>query len=150
MKRALVGTIVMSALLVLYLVLTAQLAVRLIATGDGIAVTMGVALFVIPVVGAWALVRELIFGFQSQRLIRALDAEGGLPVDDLPHRPSGRPVREAADAEFPRYAQAVERAPDDWRARLRLGLAYDSSGDRRRARAEVRHAIRLHRLAATR
>lgn len=142
MKRALAGTMFMSLLLLVYIGLTFQLAIRLIGTGEGIAVAMGIALFVIPVVGVWALTRELMFGVQSQRLVRRLDAEGGLPVDDLPHRPSGRPVRAAADAAFPRYAAAVERAPNDWRARLRLGLAYDASGDRRRARAEVRRAIR--------
>ena len=33
----------------------------------------------------------------------------------------------------------------DWRAWLRLGLVYDASGDRRRARAAVRRAIALAR-----
>lgn len=142
MRRSLAGTIVMSVLLAVYLVLTFQLAIRLVATGEAIAVTMGIALFVIPAIGVWVLIRELMFGVQSQRLIRKLDEEGGLPVDDLPHHPSGRPVRAAADAEFPQYAAAVNRAPNDWKASLRLGLAYEASGDRRRARAEVRRAIR--------
>ena len=34
-------------------------------------------------------------------------------------------------------------SPDDWRAWYRLGLAYDASGDRRRAREAVRRAITL-------
>jgi len=37
----------------------------------------------------------------------------------------------------------VEAHPDDWRAWYRLGLAYDASGDRRRARGAVRQAIQL-------
>jgi Flp pilus assembly protein TadD len=38
----------------------------------------------------------------------------------------------------------VESAEDDWSAWFRLGLAYDDAGDRRRARAAMRTAIRLH------
>ena len=45
----------------------------------------------------------------------------------------------------PPYAEAAEASPDDWRAWLRLGLAYDMAGDRRRARAAVRRAITLSR-----
>ena len=33
-------------------------------------------------------------------------------MDDLPHRPSGRPDRAAADAEFPTYQAEVEADPD--------------------------------------
>ena len=58
-------------------------------------------------------------------------------------RPSGRVLREDADAVFPAYRADVEAHPDDWRAWYRLGLAYDAAGDRRRARAAVRQAIRL-------
>ena len=58
-------------------------------------------------------------------------------------RPSGRVVRSEADALFPAYRADVEAHPDDWRAWYRLGLAYDASGDRRRAREAVRRAIRL-------
>ena len=145
MRRALLGTVVMAVLLVVYLVATLQLALALLGAADPVAITMGVALIVLPVVGAWALVRELMFGVASTRLVRLLEAEGDLPSDEVKHLPSGRPVRADADAQFPAYAQAVERDPDDWRAQLRLGFAYDASGDRRRARASVRTAIRLHR-----
>jgi hypothetical protein len=106
---------------------------------------MGWALLVLPLIGAWALVRELLFGIRSGGLIKRLEAEGGLPIDDLPHRPSGRTVREAADEEFPRYAAEVENEPESWRAWMRLGLAYDASGDRKRARAAVRTAIAFSR-----
>ena len=58
-------------------------------------------------------------------------------------RPSGRVMREDGDAVFPIYRADVEAHPDDWRAWYRLGLAYDAAGDRRRARAAVRQAIRL-------
>jgi hypothetical protein len=109
---------------------------------------MGVALLVLPIIAAWAIGRELLFGAQTEKLVRILDAEGGLPVEDLPHRASGRPLRDAADAEFPTYKAEVEAAPESWRAWFRLGLAYDAAGDRRRARDALRQSIRLYRSEA--
>jgi hypothetical protein len=135
----------MAALLALYLVLVGVRAVLFLGTGQPLGIGIGVALLVLPVLGAWALVRELLFGARATRLARELGAEGGLPADDLPRRPSGRVDREAAAAVFDRYADAVQRDEGDWRAWLRLGLVYDASGDRRRARAAVRRAIALAR-----
>ncbi len=139
------AAILMAVLLVLYIVLVFQRAVLLVETGQPIAIGMGIALFVLPVVAAWALGRELLFGVRTEKLVHILDAEGGLPVDDLPHRASGRPLRDAADADFPQYKADVEAEPASWRAWFRLGLAYDASGDRKRARAALRESIRLYR-----
>lgn len=139
------AAILMSALLVLYLVLVTQLAVRLLAVDNGISRALGIALLVLPLVGAWALVAELLFGLRSQRLVRTLQASDLLPVDSLPKRTSGRPIRESADAEFPKYKAEVEADPGSWQAWFRLGLAYDASGDRTRARRSIRHAIALER-----
>jgi hypothetical protein len=144
--RGRIAAIVMSALLLLYIVLVVRLAFRLIAVDDGIAKALGIALVVLPVIGLWALIAELLFGIRSQRLVTRLAATGELPEENLPVRTSGRPVRSAADAEFPRYKAEVEAAPDSWAAWFRLGLAYDASGDRRRARGAIRHAIRLSRV----
>jgi len=137
----------MAVLLVLYLVLVVRYGVILLASGSGVGAAIALALFVLSAIAAWALLRELWFGVQTQRLVRLLETEGGLPVDDLPHRASGRPLRDAADEEFPQYKAEVERAPESWRAWFRLGLAYDASGDRRRARHAMREAIKLHRTA---
>ena len=112
---------------------------------DGASHRQILLLLVLPLIGVWALVAELRFGRNSERLVRRLEAEGGLPVEELPIRPSGRPLRDAADAEFPMYRAAVDEHPDDWRAWFRLGLAYNSAGDRRRARGAIRTAIALER-----
>jgi hypothetical protein len=143
--RAILGVAFISALLLIYLAFTFNIGLVLVGTGSPIGIAMGVAMFVLPIVGTWALIRELMFGFRSAKLTKILDEEGGLPVDDLPHRPSGRAVREAADAEFPKYAAEAQAEPESWRAQFRLGLAYDACGDRRRARASIREAIRLYR-----
>lgn len=140
-----VGVAVMAALLALYIVLVGQRAVLLLASGEPAGVAMGVGLIVLPLIAAWALGRELWFGVRAQQVGRRLESEGGLPEDDVAVRPSGRVVREDADAVFPAYRADAEAHPDDWRAWYRLGLAYDAAGDRRRAREAVRTAIRLER-----
>lgn len=143
--RALGGAALMALLLLLYLVVAVTRAIAFLQSGQPVGVVIGVALLVLPVIGAYLLVRELLFGLQATRLTRRLRAEGALPGDDLPRRASGRVERTAADAAFAQYAEAAEARPDDWRAWLRLGLAYDMAGDRRRARAAVRRAIALSR-----
>ncbi|MFS0714417.1 tetratricopeptide repeat protein [Microbacterium sp. 2P01SA-2] len=138
-------TLVMAALLALYIVFVAQRAVLLVMTGEPVGVAMGVALIVLPIIAAWALGRELMFGASASRLARRLEQESALPEESVDLSPSGRPDRAEADALFPRYREAVEVAPEDWRAWFRLGLAYDGAGDRRRARQAVRTAISLER-----
>ena len=135
----------MAVLLALYIILVADRAVRLVATGEPVAIGMGLALFVLPLIAAWALLRELLFGIRTEALVKRLESEGGLPEDDLAKRPSGRVDRDAADASFGGYRDAVDAEPESWRAWFRLGLAYDASGDRRRARAALRKAIALSR-----
>lgn len=141
--RVRLAVALMTVLLLLYVFLAGQRAIVLLVSGEPIGVTMGVALIVLPLLALWAIGRELWFGVRAQRLGERLDAEGGLPDEDLPVRPSGRIEREDGDALFPRYRSDVEAHPDDWRARYRLGLAYDAAGDRRRAREAIRTAIRL-------
>ncbi|SDZ01238.1 tetratricopeptide repeat protein [Herbiconiux ginsengi] len=139
------AALLMAVLLAVYIVLVGVRAVQFVLTGVPIAVAIGVVLIILPIVGAWALVRELMFGLRTQQLVEQLEREGELPVDDLPKKASGRPLRAAADEEFPVYRDAVEADDTDWRAWFRLGLAYDASGDRRRARGALRTAIALER-----
>jgi hypothetical protein len=143
--RAFGGAVLMAVLLVLYLALVVVRAVAFLGSGEPVGVAIGVALLVLPLIGAYLLVRELQFGLRATRLTRRLAQEEPLPGTGLPARASGRVDRAAADAAFPRYAEAAEAHPDDWRAWLRLGLAYDIAGDRRRARSAVRRAIALSR-----
>jgi hypothetical protein len=145
--KARVSAIVMAVLLVIYLAFVVQYSFVLVGTGVPVAVAMGIALIVLPVIAAWLLVREILFVVRGERLVRILGEAGQLPVDDLPRLPSGRVDAKAADAQFPVYQAAVEAEPESWRAWVLLGLAYDASGDRSRARWATREAIRLERLA---
>jgi hypothetical protein len=130
-------------LLVFYLVVSFQRSILLLTDSNLAAQAIGAAYLVLPVIGAWDLIRELMFGARTEQMAKVLEAEGGLPVDELPRTPAGRIVRSAADAEFEKYKAEAEAAPDDWRSWFRLSCAYDAAGDRKRARASMRDAVRL-------
>ncbi len=148
MSKAKLGALIISALLVLYLFFMLQRAWIMLSDSNLIAKALGIALLVLPIVGAWALIRELLFGSAMERLARILGTEGGLPPDTLPRTPGGKIIRAAAEEEFEKYRAETEAAPDDWRSWFRLSCAYDAAGDRRRARAAMRHAIKLEKTAA--
>lgn len=127
-----------------YAVLIGVKGVALLSSGSVVGVLLGVALLVLPLLGIYVIWREIDFGRRTARLAADLEREGGLPVDDLPRRPSGRVDRAAAHGHFERMRAQAEAAPDDWRSWYRLALAYDAAGDRTRARAAARHAVALH------
>lgn len=140
-----ISAAVMAVLLLVYLVLVAQLAVRFMTVDEPVSTAIGVALVVLPLIGLWALIVEIVFGVRSERLGRRLMAVSGDPMAGLPHLPSGRVERAAADEVFPQFQAAVEAAPESWEVWYQLGLAYDACGDRRRARATIRRAIGIER-----
>lgn len=140
-----VGVTILALCLILYFVLTGQRAWLFITSGEPAGVAMGVALFVLPLIGAWALAREIQFGIQADRLGSQLDAEGGMPPAETALTPSGRIAKADADPLVQRYAAEADAAADDWRARYRLGVVQDAAGRRKDARASIRTAIRLAR-----
>ena len=143
--RTRIAVVIMAALLALYLIFAVRYGFILIGVGQPIPIVIGVALLILPVVGAWAMVSEILFAVRADRLAKRLEDEGGMPTEQVPVSASGRVDRAAADALFPSYKAAVDAAPESWRAWFRLALAYDASGDRRRARWATRTAIKLAR-----
>ena len=145
MTRARWSALGMAVLLALYLVLITFYAVTLVTDPLPIVRGIGWALIVLPLLGAWALAVELLFGVRAERLARLLESEGGIPAEgQLGHDEAGA-EGEDRDAVFARYADEVREHPESWQHWFRLGLAYDASRDRRRARWAVRTAIRLER-----
>lgn len=140
-----IGVGVMALCLALYIVVVGYRAVLMLGTGEPIAIAIGIALLVMPLIGAWALIREMQFGFAADRLGRTLDAEGGMPEAETELTPSGRIARADADPLIERYTAAADAAPEEWRARFRLGVVQDAAGRRKDARASIREAIRLSR-----
>lgn len=144
-NRTKIWVAAVTLLLVFYLVVSFQRSVLLLLDNNPAAKAIGAAYLVLPAIGAWAMIRELLFGARTEQMAKVLEAEGGLPVDELPRTPAGRIVRSAADLEFEKYRAEAEAAPGDWRSWFRLSCAYDAAGDRKRARASMRDAVRLFR-----
>ncbi len=153
--RARTAAFVLSGVLVFYLGLCSWegvLALHDGLTGGGASAgLLGAAVLVFGFLGSWFLVREIRFGFATERLARQLHDEGGLrqeEVDALPRTPGGRVDRAAADRLFEQRKAETEADRRDWRAWYRLAVAYSAARDNARARAAMRHAIHLHADAA--
>ncbi|WP_300267908.1 hypothetical protein [Microbacterium sp.] len=138
-----IGVVLIAAALVLYFVLMGQKAVLFILSGEPIGIGMGIALLVLPLIGVWALIREIQFGVRAERLGALLDAEGGMPAAETELTPSGRLAKADAEPMVARYTAEAHAAVDDWRARYRLGVVQDAAGRRKDARASIRAAIAL-------
>ena len=107
-----------------------------------IAIAMGLAILVLPLVALWALFSELKFGLKAQRLAKRLISLE-IPGLDLELRASGRATKESASSELERIQQALESENSNWTLWFQLGEAYDASGERKNARAAIRQAILL-------
>lgn len=148
--RAKITYFVAAAVLVVYFVLVGSRGVLLVQQGTVITVAFGVAVFVLPLIGAWFLWHTTQFARRASRLARELENEGGLPLDELKRTPSGRIDRESADAVFARRQAETEERPEDWRSWFRLAVAYHDASDTPRARKAMQHAIALRASAGTR
>lgn len=137
-----IGAIILA--LGVYLVLLGQRGIALIQDGGPAPVVLGVAVLVLPLLGAWMIFSTVRSGFQHQHLVsRARDAGRDLDVSDLPKMPSGRVQRAAADELFAQVQAEWEADPDGWLTTYRLARAYDYAGDRSRARETMRRAVAL-------
>lgn len=131
--RTILGVILMTLLVALYIIFAGYQAMLLVATGEALSVVFGLALWVAPIIGVWSIVRELVFGFQSQQLVDRYSREIGeltIPIIDRRDRVSVDSLR-------------AEPEPPAWPGALQRGLLLDSVGHRREGRASVRRAILL-------
>ena len=133
-----------AAALVVYFVLVGSRGVLLVRQGTAVTIALGVAVLVLPLIGVWFLWHTARFARRANRLARELEAEGGLPADELRRTPSGRIDRSSADEVFARRRAETERHPDDWRSWFRLAVAYHDARDTPRARKAMQRAIALH------
>lgn len=143
MSGAKVGAIVTSALLVMYLALLGNFGIILINSPTALGKTTGFLILVFPAVGAWALVREFIFGLKVEKMAKFVEKQGTWPRFDLELRPSGRATRESADRVFEEFREKAMADENNWKVWFDLGLAYNEAGDRKRARLAMRKALKL-------
>ncbi|MFF6807830.1 hypothetical protein [Streptomyces sp. NPDC012616] len=142
--RAKISYALTAAVLVFYFVLVGSRGVMLIQSGTLLTVTFGLAVLILPVIGVWFLWKNTQFVRRANALAAELDAEGGLPVDELKRTPSGRVDRDSADEVFAVRKAETEAAPEDWRTWFRLAVAYHDARDTPRARKAMQRAISLH------
>lgn len=121
-------------------------AVQLMSTGTVTGVLFGVGVLLLVLLGGVLVLGEVRLAAASQRLGEQLFVEGFVE-EDLPTLPSGRVVRDAADALFERRRAEVESAPDDWRSWFKLATAYDAARDPSRGRRAMRRAVALERAS---
>ena len=57
-------------LLVFYLIVSFQRSVLLLTDPEPVAKAIGAAYLVLPVIGAWALIRELLFGARTEQMAK--------------------------------------------------------------------------------
>jgi len=137
-----IWVLVMSLLTIAYMILLGSRGVVLIADPNWIAKAMGLLILVFPILGIWSLFMELRFGLAAQDLVlRARKA--GVPELVVELRPSGKAVKQSALIAFEVAKEIAEADPDNWENWVRLSEGYDASGDRKRARSSMRHAILL-------
>ena len=142
--RARIAYFTLAAVLVVYFVLVGGRGVVLLQQGTPVTVGLGLAVLVMPAIGVWFLWHTTRFARAAGRLARELEAEGGLPVDELERTASGRVDPASADAVFAVRKADTEREPGDWRNWFRLAVAYHDARDTPRARKAMQRAIALH------
>jgi cytochrome c-type biogenesis protein CcmH/NrfG len=142
--RTKITYLVTAAVLVMYFVLVGSRGVLLLEVGTPVTIAFGAAVLILPAIGLWFLWKNTQFVRRANQLATQLDAEGGLPVDELRRTPGGRIDRDSADEVFARRKAETEEAPDDWRSWFRLAVAYHDARDTPRARKAMQRAIALH------
>jgi len=141
MTSAKLGAVVMAALVLMYVALLGQRGYLFLLEANPVAKVIGGSILVIPVVGAWAIYRELRFGLAIEKLGKLLENEGNWPRFRFGVLPSGRANKAEALQEFQEYKDAALADENNWRKWFALGLIYDACGDRKRARSAMRQAI---------
>lgn len=142
--RAKITYVLTAAVLVVYFVLVGSRGLMLLRQGTWLTVSFGAAVLVLPVIGVWFLWKNTQFVRKANRLATELEAEGGLPVDELERDRYGRILRDSADEVFARRKAETEDAPGDWRSWFRLAVAYHDARDTPRARKAMQRAIALY------
>lgn len=144
--RGKLSAVVMGVLTLIYVALLANTGFTLIAMDSGVAKAMGTLILVFPILAIWLTFMEFRFAVQLEKLTDKISADGNFPQLTFEYRPSGRATKASAAIVFEEYAKKVAADEGNYLNWFALGLAYDAAGDRRRARAAMRRALKLNRV----
>lgn len=113
-------SLAMAGAFAVYAVLVAWRGWDFIATGDPVAVGLGLAVLILPFLAGFLVWREIRFGFRMQELAGRIDAPDDRSLEDRIER--------------------ANEAPEDWRAWYWVGVGLLEAGDKKQARAALDHA----------
>lgn len=130
--------LILAAVLSVYLFFAASRGIDLIRTDDPAVQALGVAVLILPILGAFLVIREIRFGKLSYQMGQVID-EAYLPSADI-----------AADQKNANLVAAIDRAKEDmdnWQAWYSVALAYDLMNERKLAREAMRYSVELFQAA---
>ena len=141
--KAKITVVLITAACFSYLAIATLRATQLGQDNSATGLVFAVSILIISIISALLIIREILFGLHISQMSTILEAENLLLADDLPHTPSGQTEKSAADLRFAKIAKEIEVNPDSWKSWFRVGIAYDESRDRKRAREAMRKAEKL-------
>lgn len=131
---------VMVAITLLYAFLLFERGIVLLQDGQPVAVIMGVAILVFPLLALATIFFEIRFGLRLAKLEKLFLASG-MESPGYELRPSGRAEPESGKQIFEQLKAALEKDEQNFLLWYLLADAYDKLGDRKRARQAARQAI---------
>lgn len=131
---------VMVAITLLYAFLLFERGIVLLQDGQPVAVIMGVAILVFPLLALATIFFEIRFGLRLAKLEKLFLASG-MESPGYELRPSGRAEPEIGKRIFEQLKAALEKDEQNFLLWYLLADAYDKLGDRKRARQAARQAI---------
>lgn len=132
----------MAILTALYAYLLLGRGLVLVQDQNPIAIVMGLAILVFPLLAIWVLFAEIRFGLRLAAIGR-LYANSGMAEPSYELKPSGRAEKESGEAVFSELSERIQTDEDNYLLWYLLADCYDKLGDRTRARRSARRAISL-------
>ena len=130
----------MVAITLIYAFLLFERGWVLLQDGQPIAVVMGIAILVFPLLAIATIFYEICFGFRLAKLEK-LFTESGMKAPDYLLRPSGRAEAESGKQVFQQIKSQLEKDENNFLLWYLLADSYDKLGDRKRARSAAKQAI---------
>ncbi len=137
---------VIVAITLLYAFLLFERGVVLIQDGQPIAIAMGLAILIFPLLAVATIFFEIRFGIMLSKLEKILQASD-ISTPKYRLLLSGRAEKESAQEVFAQLKQSIEEDETNYLNWYLLADCYDKLGDRKRARAAARKAISMAKQA---
>ena len=132
----------LSIIVTVYVAFAARSGIALLGSKAVPVRLLGIAVLVVTLIGAYLIVREVLFGFQIARLGREFPNEHLLKnsIDDIG-------AQQYLQSAIDRARQEEEQGQSSWETWYVVGLGYDAVKNRAAARQSMRHAIDIHKAS---